>query len=256
MNLPKTDRIRLTNFANQLRSELGIHSTEPVSIHHLLRKKNILASFQPLSNGFEGMAVKLSGKGNEAKCFVLINTNSIYCRQRFTACHEAYHLLFQEDFTVSYDLDDLSSGRDGEEYKADFFARCLLLPADGLWQLIPDSEYKKDSVSLATILRIEQTYRCSRSCLLLQLKEMGVISEVSFDRYQHNVIRSAAEYGFDISLYKPTQNKELVGDYNVKARKLYDEGKISQAKYFSLLYDMGIDLEKEFGNGDEQGHID
>lgn len=251
MSLTKTDKIRVTNFANQLRSELGLLSTEPVSIHHLLRKKNIIASFQPLSKGFEGMAVKLAGEGRGGKCFMLINTSSIYCRQRFTACHEVYHLLYQDDFTVSYDVDDASGSRDGEEHKADFFARCLLLPTDGLWQLIPESEYKKDAISLATILRLEQTYRCSRLCLLLQLKEMGAITDATIDKYQHQVIRSAAEYGYDTSLYKPTLSKELIGDYNVKARKLYDEGRISQAKYFSLLYDMGIDLGKEMGDGEE-----
>lgn len=255
MSLTKTDKIRLTSFANHLRSELGLLSTEPISIHHLLRKKGILASFQPLSKGFEGMAVKLASDGNVAKCFMLINTNSIYCRQRFTACHEAYHLLFQEDFTVSYDVDDSLVGKDSEEHKADYFARCLLLPTDGLWQLIPDSEYKKDAISLATILKLEQTYRCSRSCLLLQLKEMGAISDSTIDKYQHQVIRSAAEYGYNTSLYKPTMSKELVGDYNVKARMLYDEGRISQAKYFSLLYDMGIDLGKEIGDGEEQSCI-
>ncbi|WP_048741743.1 hypothetical protein [Prevotella bivia] len=34
--------------------------------------------------------------------------------------------------------------------------------------------------------------------------------------------------------------KELVGDYNIKARELYDKGLISQAKYYQLLDDMGI----------------
>ncbi|WIL17337.1 hypothetical protein [Prevotella bivia] len=34
--------------------------------------------------------------------------------------------------------------------------------------------------------------------------------------------------------------KELVGDYNIKAHELYDKGLISQAKYYQLLDDMGI----------------
>ena len=69
------------------------------------------------------------------------------------------------------------------------------------------------------------------------------------------MIRSAAEYGYPTSLYMPTHSKELIGDYNVKARQLYDKGLISQAKYFGLLYDMGIDFGKEALDGKSKGHI-
>lgn len=194
-------------------------------------------------------------KANNVKRFILINTNSIYCRQRFTACHELYHLLFQEKFTVSYDVEDVNNqDKDNEEHFADYFARCLLLPKDGIWQLIPESEYKTDAISLATILKIEQNYRCSRSCLLLRLKEMGVISETVLESFSQNVVRGAAEYGYPTDLYFPTGSKELIGDYNVKARQLYDQGLISQAKYFSLLKDMGIELRKESCDGQSEGY--
>ena len=53
----------------------------------------------------------------------------------------------------------------------------------------------------------------------------------------------------------PTHSKELIGDYNVKARQLYDKGLISQAKYFGLLYEMGIDFGKEALDGKSEGHI-
>lgn len=228
---------------------------EPVSIHQLLRNKDIIASFQPLSSGFEGMAVKLSNEKRGDKRFMLINTNSIYCRQRFTACHELYHLLFQENFTVSYDIENGIDNKSIEEQSADYFARCLLLPTDGIWLLMPETEYRKDSISLATILKLEQTYRCSRSCLLLRLKEMELISESVVERFGHNVIHSAAEYGYPTYLYRPTMNKELVGDYNIKARKLYDKGLISQAKYFDLLYDMGIDLGKGVSHVESESNI-
>lgn len=55
-----------------------------------------------------------------------------------------------------------------------------------------------------------------------------------------SVIKSALEFGYSTELYLPTKKKELVGDYNIKARELYDKGLISQAKYYQLLDDMGI----------------
>ncbi len=255
MNLKKTDKIRLDNLAFMLRQEQGVKVTEPVSIHQMLRNKNIIASFQPLSKGFEGMAIKLVNHAKDEKLFMLINTSSNYSRQRFTACHELYHLLYQENFTVSYDTESEGERKEMEEQFADYFARCLLLPKEGVVALIPETERKKDSLSLATVLRLEQNFRCSRSCLLYRLKEMDFISDLVYGVFQHDVMRSAVEYGYSTSLYKPTFAKELVGDYNVKARQLYDGGMISQAKYFSLLYDMGIDLEKEVADGKGESHI-
>ena len=241
----KSDKMQLELLALKFRQEQGVKFDEPVSIHQMLRNKNVVASFQPLSEGFEGMAIKIPNKEQEARLFMLVNTSSVYSRQRFTACHELYHLLYQENFSVSYDTDNDNGKKSIEEQSADYFARCLLLPRDGVLSLIPEEERRRDAISLATILKIEQNFRCSRACLLYKLKEMDFISDAVYGALQHDVIRGAAEYGYPTSLYKPTYSKELLGDYNVKARQLYDLGKISQAKYFGLLYDMGIDLGKE-----------
>lgn len=245
MNLRKSDKMQLELLALKFRQEQGVKFDEPVSIHQMLRNKNVVASFQPLSEGFEGMAIKIPNKEQEARLFMLVNTSSVYSRQRFTACHELYHLLYQENFCVSYDTDNDNGKKSIEEQSADYFARCLLLPRDGVLSLIPEEERRRDAISLATILKIEQNFRCSRACLLYKLKEMDFISDAVYGALQHDVIRGAAEYGYPTSLYKPTYSKELLGDYNVKARQLYDLGKISQAKYFGLLYDMDIDLGKE-----------
>lgn len=244
MSLRRTDKIRLENLANQLRQEFGVRSTDAISVHQMIRKKNIVASFQPLSDNIEGMGVRIEGDDGLRKLFMLVNTNSNYGRQRFTACHEMYHLLFQENFAVSLDLKGQEQ-TEQEENCANYFARCLLLPEEGVTMLTPPEEIiKKDSVSIATILKLEQNFRCSRSCLLFRLKALGWISDFSYDKYKKNVINSATEYGYDTSLYTPTGKKELIGDYNLKARALYDKGLISQARYFGLLRDMGIDFNK------------
>ena len=244
MSSKKINNIRLENFANQLRLDMGIKSIDPVSIHQLLRKKNIIASFQPLSEDFEGIAVRIAENNESQKLFMLINTNSCYGRQRFTACHELYHLLFQDNFSVSYDAKSTGE-KDEEEKNADYFACCLLLPEEGLRMLTPPEETLKDHITIATILKLEQNFRCSRTCLLSRLKALGWITEQTYDKYKSGVIRSASEYGYDISLYLPTKNKELIGDYNLKARELYDKGLISQSRYFGLLRDMGVDFIKE-----------
>ena len=255
MNLRKSDKIQLELLALKFRQEQGVKFDEPVSVHQMLRNKNIITSFQPLSEGFEGMAIKIPNKEQEARLFMLVNTSSNYSRQRFTACHELYHLFYQKDFTVSYDVDGEDGRKSLDEQAADYFARCLLLPRDGVLSLVPEEERKKDAITLATILKVEQNFRCSRSCLLYRLKEMDLISDAVYQVFLHDVIRGAAEYGYPTSLYRPTYSKELIGDYNVKARQLYDKGMISQAKYFGLLYDMGIDFGKEALDGKGESHI-
>ena len=81
------------------------------------------------------------------------------------------------------------------------------------------------------------------NALLLRLKEIGWISEDYVCKYSENVKRSAAEYGYNTSLYEPTKNTEICGDYNIKARSLFDKGLISRSKYVALIDDMELNKE-------------
>ena len=158
MNLKKTDKIRLDNLAFMFRQEQGVKVTEPVSIHQMLRNKNIIASFQPLSQGFEGMAIKLVNQAKEEKLFMLINTSSNYSRQRFTACHELYHLLYQDNFTVSYDTNDDGEGKEIEEQAADYFARCLLLCQNQSARKIPSAWQRYSSWSRLSVALVHACF--------------------------------------------------------------------------------------------------
>lgn len=238
------NKLILENLANEFRTkELQISLFEPVSIHKALRTTGILCSFRPLDDDISGMAIKIQHDGNQqAHRFMLINTNDRYCKQRFTACHEFYHLHYQKNFSKSVDDTNYSS-KEREERYANIFASFLLLPKVGLQMLAPVEEQRKDRISLGTILKLEQHFRCSRTTLLLRLKEMGWISENHVCEYNENVTRSAVEYGYNTSLYEPTRIIEIYGDYNIKARSLFDRGLISRSKYVSLINDMGLNKE-------------
>jgi hypothetical protein len=100
---------------------------------------------------------------------------------------------------------------------------------------------------------VEHNFRCSRLSLLYRLQYLGLVTEDFVDLHKNHVQADALEYGYDTSLYLPNHRYELVGDYNIKARELYDKGMISQAKYYSYLRDMDINL---MGDKDaEKGHI-
>lgn len=246
-------KVELECLAIKLREEMHITTKDPVRIHQILKEKNILAWFRKLDGNFSGMAIRTRGEYPESlhRYFMLINTSLSYAKQRFTACHELYHLLYQKDFSVSSNNAGRFDKKETEEYNADLFAAYLLLPEIGLKELVPPEEQQTDKITLGTLLRVEQNFRCSRKALLTRLKDLKWITGRTFDIYQTNVINSAIEYGYNIQLYQPTHQTELVGDYNLKARELYDSGRISQAKYFSLLTDMGMNVSKEVFHGEE-----
>lgn len=238
------NKLILENLANEFRvGRLQISLFEPVSIHKALRTTGVLCSFRPLKDEISGMAIKIQHEGDpQAHRFMLVNTNDIYCKQRFTACHEFYHLIYQQNFSKSVD-DFKYSSKEREEKSANSFASFLLLPEAGLKMLAPVEEQRKDRITLGTILKLEQHFRCSRATLLYRLKELGWISEDIVQSYIENVKRSAAEYGYNTSLYEPTGVTEICGDYNIKARRLFDKGLISRSKYVSLIDDMGLNKE-------------
>ena len=226
--------------AEKMREDLHLSSTMPLSIHQAVRENNIQTYFRPMDDGCSGMAVKV----NDSR-FMMINTNKPLGHQRFTCCHEFYHLLYQERFTSVKENTALFIDSDQEEFTADWFASFLLLPENGIkYHLLPE-EIQKDRISIDTLLKIEHIFRCSRRTLLFRLKDMGLISSGYFDFHCTNVKYTSSRYGYPIDIYEASRKVEFIGDYNVKARELFDKGLISQAKYDSLLEDIGIDFSKQ-----------
>lgn len=246
MNSVKKNELKTqaAQLAAQLRDELHLTDLMPVSIHSLIREKNIQTLFRPMDNNASGMAIRTFSSNKVKHCFMMVNTDKALGHQRFTACHELYHLLYQEDFTCIKENTAVFDDTDPNEFAADWFASYLVLPHGALERLVPVSE-RHDAIQLATLLKIEQTLRCSRMSLLYRLKDLGWINRELMDKYATNVRKSALSYGYSIELYQPTGKEEFVGDYNILARRLFDEGRISQAMLYSLLEDIGVDFSME-----------
>lgn len=228
--------------ANEFRQKNGLNPTEAIRLKSLLQKNNILTVYLPLADDFSGMAVKLTNSDNP-KRFLLINCNHTIGKQHFTICHEFYHLFFQENFkSEKGGAGAFNKKGDPEEYKADIFATFLLLPTNGLLQMIPDEERIKNKISLKTILKIEHFYACSRSALLNRLLSMKLIDNSLFSTLNTDIIKNATLYGYNPDLYQPGNKGIVIGDYGQIARELFDKGFVSESSYLSLLEDLGIDL--------------
>lgn len=228
--------------AIQFRQQFRFAPKEPIKIDFSLSKLGVLAVFKPLSDDFSGMAIK---DGELRSMFV--NSNHPIGRQHFTVCHELYHLFVQEDFNS---MIACKTGRfpknDPVELAADYFASHLLLPEEGVLSIIPADELGgKDRITLATLLKIENYYSCSRTMLLRRLKEWGFISSNFFDTYVTGVVMSAVTYGYPKDLYKPGNENLVVGGYGELANSLYDKDVISESNYLSFMLDIGKDIESE-----------
>ena len=234
--------VLLEKAAVQFRSEHSFSNKDAIRLKSLLQKLNTITVFKPLSQGFSGMAIKAGGNGSVSR-FMLINSDQSIGKQHFTICHELYHLYIQNNFVSRVCKTGLFDKKnDIEEYNADVFASFLLLPTDGLIELIPNKELHEKQISLSTIVYLEQFFSCSRRALLYRLKRMKLLTAMVYDQYAVGVKRSALEYGYDTSLFEPGNNGVIIGDYGTSARELFDNNLISQSHYFSLLSDLGIDI--------------
>jgi len=139
----------------------------------------------------------------------------------------------------------------GIEKKADLFASHVLIPEAGLLEFISSRKLAKNRISIGALLEIEQYYMCSRKALLNRLKNMGLIDRVHYDDFSTNVIKNAIWHGLDKYLYCPNKKKDIIGDYGIFSKLLYDEGFISESHYASLMGDIGIDIDAGSVDGDQ-----
>lgn len=220
---------KLEELADKFRADYCFSAFEPMNVKTLLRKLNILALYRPLSENSWGLSLKTH---DSKHFFMLINSNSTRGRQHFTIAHELFHLLYEEN-PVPHFCNNLNS-KDSSEKNADMFASCLLMPRQGLLQNCPKEELL--SMSVATVLRLEQLYGVSHQALCFRLKRLKLINEEELQvLLQIDIKKAAYQYGIDTSLYESGNENLVIGDYGMKARKLFEDGKISEGHYVELL---------------------
>ena len=232
--------------ANIFRQDKGLGVKDPINIRSLLLKLKVPAVFKPLESTISGMAIKVGDRR-----FMLINSSKTVGHQHFTTIHELYHLFIQENFRHMVCTPESNTSSRGIEKKADLFASHVLIPEAGLLELIPSRELGINRISVGTLLEIEQYYMCSRKALLNRLRSMRLIDNEHYEEFSKNVIKNAILHGFDKHLYCASNKKDIVGDYGILSKSLYDKGFISESHYASLMGDIGIDVDPESINSDQ-----
>ena len=225
--------------AERFREHYGLGKFAPIDFDRFLLKTNVIAAYKPLSDEFSGMSIRY----RDTYRFMLINSNQILSRQRFTMAHELYHLFIQEDFhshTCTPGNSDYFSHP--EEYKADVFASNLLLPEHGVLEILPEQEkQKKNNITRETIFKIHQYFGVSVKAVIMRLLVLALVDNTYFDTYSSDLKSTAIKLGYNTKLYEITGDSYVIGDYASLARRLYESGKISESHYLELMNAIGVD---------------
>ena len=212
----------------------------PVDCYKLLEKLGVLTVFLP--GGTESSISGMALKAGEHR-FMMINSDMPLGRQHFTICHELYHLFEQENFVTETCSLDSFNKKDKNEYDADLFAMYLMLPEDSILSRIPDDEFEKSKISISTLLTIERDLQCSHLALLYRLFNLKIINKETFEKLKKiKLIDEANKLGFDTKLYSKGNENRVIGNYQALAQQAFDDEKISESHYISLLQDIFIDL--------------
>lgn len=225
----------------RFRQEVGLSNTEAINLKSLLLKLGVITVFRPLSDNFSGMSLKDTSNHR----FMLINCNQPKGRQHFTIAHELYH-LFIEDNPKPHKCQTDNGAKNPIEQQADLFASILLMPEDGIIQLLPQRELTGSGISLATILKLEHYFSVSRRALLNRLNNLSLITKPEKESYlQQPVQQTARAYGYDTALYNPGNKNLIIGDFGEKARALFDNGRISEGHYLEFLNKLDYGTDKD-----------
>jgi len=234
--------------ANKFRRELGLGTETSIDLEKLLLTLGVLTVYKPLESEFSGMALKTNDN-----LFMLINSALPVGRQNFTIGHELYHLFIQQNFNFQMCNAGRFDKKDREEYNADIFSSYFLMPEAALMKQIPEKELGwGETLSLATIIKMEQYFGVSRAALLVRLSKAKYIHYDDYKPFLKGVIKSAVAYGYSPSLYQTSNKEKVIGDYGIKVKELFDKDKISESHYHSLMLDIGIDIDDPKFNDDDK----
>lgn len=228
--------------AEKMRVELlHVSATEPVHMKTALCQLNVMTLYRPLSDKLYGLSLMTPDKMHR---FMLVNSNSMRGRQHFTIAHELYHLYYDENLKPHFC--DSSIYTDPAERSANLFASALLMPREGVLKNIPSEEIVSRKVSIETLLRIEHLYGVSHHTLVVRLQELHIINSSFADELlKLSITREATLRGYDAKLYSKGNEGLVIGDFGSKARKLFEEERVSEGHYIELLNMIG------YGEGED-----
>ncbi|CAM4322122.1 ImmA/IrrE family metallo-endopeptidase [Paenibacillus alkaliterrae] len=235
--------------AAEVRKDFGISLFSPIEVMKIYHESKINVIIEPIESDISGFFLR---KGSSE--LVFINSARSKGHQVFTAAHEFYHIKFDPDLPGRACSVGKFDKRSQSEFKADMFAAYLLAPDEAIHHHIHRLGQDAGNLNYNDVIELEQHFGISHQTMMNRLRQMELLTPDQIDRYRSGVIDRALRSGFDVSLYKPTNERKIISEYAEKALKALERELISEGKYEELLLEGGF-ADIIFGEENEEGDL-
>lgn len=180
--------------ANQMRGQYNLGYRDIGDIFPFIEQSlgYLLIRYPFGEDALEGFAAIYRGER-----LVVANSSKILSRERFTAAHEIGHhvfdfkegsndILIADQETGSFNRDNLA------EFRADCFAAALLMPKDGVEEVLFELGIEKGALSHTDIVRMQLAFGVSYRAMVRRLSDMGRIAHDEAD-YLYNYFEETGE---------------------------------------------------------------
>ncbi|MEQ6391318.1 ImmA/IrrE family metallo-endopeptidase [Bacillaceae bacterium S4-13-58] len=237
-------------FATEARHKHGISHLEPLNMEKVYKVSNISCIKKPLESDISGIFMRY----NNTKV-VVINTSKTLGHQNFTSAHELYHSEFDENLEARVCKVGIFDSKNESEMMADLFATHFLMPEEGIKFHLSRRIDDFNNIDLADVIYLEQLYGVSHSAMLVRLQQLQIIDEKINEKFLPKIRLNARKYGYDDSLYIPTNDDVILSSYVEQAQKALDNDLITFSRYEELLRDADL-LEYEYEEEGVEDYVD
>lgn len=172
----------------------------------------------------------------EDHLIVYLNSNFTLGHERYTAAHELYHIIYNEDILKREKVFIDKEKYKEEEEKADVFAAEFLMPEDYVKEVF----YKivnvdKDKVEPKHVVRMHNYFKVSYKAMLKRLVQLNLCSskkyfdliDIASLENKEKLQALTREEGFSIDLIVPSRVTYIPKEYLIYVKSNYENGKIT-----------------------------
>ncbi|ABR47081.1 protein of unknown function DUF955 [Alkaliphilus metalliredigens QYMF] len=186
----------------------------------------------------------------EDQFVVFLNSSYTLGHERFSAAHELYHLIYNQDILrrekVIFDNEE-------EDVRANIFAAEFLMPEDFVKEMFyklvnvaPEEIEPKHVVKMNTYFKVSYTAMLKRLiqfhlCDPKQYEELRSMSSIDKKEELQKITRNQ---GYDIHLIEPSMVNQVSKEYLEMVKVNYEKGRISYGRLKHLLEFLGESPEK------------
>lgn len=229
--LPQVDEAELR--ALGLRELLGLGSDALGDVFELLEHLGLQIVRWPMgTDGPDGFYI---AKGQLA--VVALNSAKHIGRQRFTACHELGHHLFDRHSRIDRDV---FAGHVISERRANAFAAFFLIPREGVWRWLRQDGWQVRSarvIDAEKVVHLARHFGASYEATLYQLSDLRVLQKRELEALKSaQPDKIARRLGYDALAGEQERGRRILpADYVKRALLAYGAGDISLARLGELL---------------------